>query len=110
MTLLSLLQGYNDLKMQDHYVEQHRFQKPAGGIMSRAGEEHLHGGVAGATTQALLFRGGKFNFLIDFSHKWEESPPDTTLVSPVPPGGQAAVKHTLGVPESRRKVTLVTGS
>ena len=48
MTLLSLLQGYNDLKTQDHYVEQHRFQKPAGGIMSRAGEEHLHGGVAGA--------------------------------------------------------------
>ena len=56
MTLLSLLQGYNDLKMQDQYVEQHRFQKPAGGIMSRAGEEHLHGGVAGATTQALLLQ------------------------------------------------------
>ena len=56
MTLLSLLQGYNDLKMQDHYVEQHRFQKPAGGIMSRAGEEHLHGGVAGATAQALLLQ------------------------------------------------------
>ena len=56
MTLLSLLQGYNDLKMQDHYVEQHHFQKPAGGIMSRAGEEHLHGGVAGATAQALLLQ------------------------------------------------------
>ena len=53
VTLLSLLQGYNDLKMQDHYVQQHRFQKPAGGIMSRAGES-LHGGVAGATTSALL--------------------------------------------------------
>ena len=56
MTLLSLLQGYNDLKMQDHYAEQHRFQKLAGGLMSRAGEEHLHGGVAGATAQALLLQ------------------------------------------------------